>query len=151
MKDDIKAFRKLVNLLTSEGKYTIDKICSEAHISYPTIDKILNTDVSELKIRASTLGIIQDFLKKHVNTFKYAGITPEEEPKQKRQKKVKVESIPEALPEDREFDSAQLLNESSKKIELSPEKEEILRSFADLLKELAELVPCNMKLTIQIN
>jgi DNA-binding Xre family transcriptional regulator len=77
MREDILKFRKVCVVLKSEKEYTNEKLCKELGISDPTLYKLINADIDELKgIRASTLGVIQDFMKRHCNDLNYAGIKP---------------------------------------------------------------------------
>jgi hypothetical protein len=76
-KQDILKFRKLCEILIKGGTYTANKIVIEAGINWPTYKKILEWDIKDIKISASNLGRVQDFIKKHLNDLDYDGITPD--------------------------------------------------------------------------
>jgi hypothetical protein len=86
MKNDILKFRKCVEVLISEKGYNKNKISLELKLTWPTLKKILEAPIDEIKIQASVLGILQDFLKKHCNDINYAGIKPAPEAVQKMKK-----------------------------------------------------------------
>lgn len=82
MKEDILKFRKLCDILLKDKGYSKSSICKEIGISEPTLQKLLTAELDSFNrdgssgMRASTLGIIQDFNKKHCNDLNYAGIKP---------------------------------------------------------------------------
>ncbi len=80
MKEDIFKFKNLCTILRKEKGWKLQRISIETGLSQTCIDKIMkveNTD--DMKgIRASTLGIIQNFCKKYRDHTNYAGIEPNE-------------------------------------------------------------------------
>ncbi len=72
MKDDILKFRKLCEVLKKEKNYTGNKIVIESGLTWPTFQKLTKAPIDEIKIQASILAVIQDFIKKHIDDLNYA-------------------------------------------------------------------------------
>lgn len=65
-KEDIIKFRRTCETMLNSKQKKLKEIADEVGLSEPSVVKILNTPLPELKgIRASTLGAIQDFNKNH--------------------------------------------------------------------------------------
>jgi hypothetical protein len=60
--EDIKKFKNVVNYLISKGG-NLTNIGKEAGLTWPTMDAIMKDKPQNF--RASTMGLIQDFVKKH--------------------------------------------------------------------------------------
>jgi transcriptional regulator with XRE-family HTH domain len=71
--NDIDKFKKICEILKKEKNYTDKIIAAEMGISDVHVNNILKDKI--LKIRASTLGKIQDFNKKHITDLEYAGLS----------------------------------------------------------------------------
>ena len=74
MKEDIIKFRKLCDVLINENGYNKNRIVVESKLSWPTFKKVIEAPIDELKIQASILGFIQDFIRKHSADYNYAGV-----------------------------------------------------------------------------
>ena len=145
MKDDIVKFHKICTSLLKRG-YSNSKIYKEMGISDPTFQKLLTVDLTDPKgIRVSTLAMIQDFNKKHIEEFNYDGIEP-----------IKI------TPENKEqVENAIKLSKhsyfSDKKEEDKPtptKGEPTIPPFAQFLSALAQtihLIPSNVSIHISIN
>lgn len=142
MKDDILRFRKVCDVLMKEQKYTQSKLCAEMGVSEPTIMKLLKGDLAEFKIRASVLGVVQDFCEKHCDDLKYAGINS-------------TDSVPEKVKEALKKTGESIMNEAKQKEEKLIEEiepaEAQTTSFTDLLIEFAKSLPANVSIQISIN
>lgn len=150
MKEDVLKFRKCVEMLKSEKGYTNEKLCKELGISDPTLFKLMTIDLTELKgLRASTLGIIQDFMKAHCNDINYAGIEPDtsfkvdadklrknlgnyQEPRKEKEKAIEIHTD-----EQKGNHSSEILEQTSNPFDL----------FLEALKS----VPSNVTIHILIN
>ncbi|KKP51035.1 MAG: hypothetical protein UR43_C0028G0006 [candidate division TM6 bacterium GW2011_GWF2_33_332] len=92
MKDDILKFRKIYTILTKEKGKQKKYVYHEMSISEPSLVKILTADLNDLKgLRASTLGVIQDFNKRHMDDFNYSGIKSITEPVSKETSTARLE------------------------------------------------------------
>lgn len=150
MKEDILKFRKCCEILKSEKGFTNEKLCKELGISDPTLSKLMTFDLSDLKgIRASTLGIIQGFLKRHCNDVNYAGIksAPDNIVEKASEKISEVGNLRKNL------SNYQTSGEPPKKIEVTAEDKEKIETVNPfpLLFEAMKLVPPHIKITITIN
>lgn len=82
MREDIEKFRKVVAIILEKGQ-TKGLICKEMGMSGPTLQNLLTAELNSFNrdgqsgLRASTLGIIQDFNKRHIDDLNYAGIKAE--------------------------------------------------------------------------
>lgn len=74
MKEDILKFRKLCNILINEKEMTVNKICIESGITWPTMKKLREDDINDIHIMSSVLGQVQNYLHKHCDTIRLAGI-----------------------------------------------------------------------------
>ena len=101
MKDDIIKFRKIVECLQEEGKCKLNKIIEEMGISQPTLYKILYDNLEVVSIRASVLGKVQDFIKKHNLVLSYKGIEGVEAIEELIQSKTPIPEKSEKKPIDR--------------------------------------------------
>lgn len=70
MKEDVLRFRKLCDILIKKG-YNKNKIVLESKLTWPTFQKILVEPIEEIHITASVLGIVQNFIKKHIDDLNY--------------------------------------------------------------------------------
>ena len=79
MKDDILKFRRICKeKYKNEAPHKINGILQkELELTTVPVDKLLDEDVKELKIRASTLGKVQDFNKANSFHLMYEGIESE--------------------------------------------------------------------------
>jgi hypothetical protein len=80
MKEDILKFRKCVDILIKEKGYNKNKISIESKINWPTMKKLLEEDINVVHVKASNLGLVQDFLHKHCDDMNNAGIKSENIP-----------------------------------------------------------------------
>lgn len=139
MKEAVIEFRKLCKVLIDEKGYTIDKICAETGLSYPTYDKLIKADLSEkCGIRASTIGILQDFHKKHVDDLRYQGIE-KKEPRQKKSKKLTAPVVPEVISQAAEQKTEQLLVQRDS-----------MYVLAEILTEIQNILPFGVTINIAI-
>lgn len=65
MREDVKRFRIIASSLISGKKMKRADLLKELGVSPPTYDKIIVEDLDKVRIKASVLGKIQDFNKKH--------------------------------------------------------------------------------------
>lgn len=78
MKEDVIKFRKIYKILIDNKVLHKNSIIKELGLSEPSLHKILTADLDDLKgLRASTLGLLQDFMKRHIGHVNYAGIEAE--------------------------------------------------------------------------
>lgn len=149
MKEDLLKFRKCCEILKTEKDYTNGNLCKELGISEPTLFKLMTMDINEAKgLRASTLGIIQDFLKKHCNDVNYAGIKPAPEDVQEMRKNLgnydkKVEEKTSPI-------DYTIVPGKKKDPEIISQTEQTGNPFAALLEALNN-VPKNITIVITIN
>jgi DNA-binding Lrp family transcriptional regulator len=146
--DDVLKLRKIVEILRTEKKYSMAKIGKEIKLSEPTLKKLLEDDIAEMHVRASVLGLVQDFNKKHCEDLNYAGIEAAPETvvrkaveKMKKEKK-QTGFSPEDLPD---FKSAEEFNHE---VQETVYPEEGLKLF---FESLGKAIPPNMTMTITIN
>ena len=140
MKEAVIEFRKMCKVLIDEKGYTADKICTETGLSWSTYDKLMKADLQEkCGIRASTVGIIQDFHKKHVNDLRYSGIEPGETKPAKKAKKPEAPETPEAIKAE--------IGQTNELIV----KRDLMSSFAEVLTEMSKILPFNVTINIAIN
>ena len=148
MKEDILKFRKTCDVLLKEKGYTRGSICREAGMSEPTLQKLLNDELDSFKrsgqagMRSSTLGIIQDFNKRHKDDVTYAGIKSDVIPMQTKTGKTEFEYNNQGK------EHKELL----RKID-SNTKPELLTapSFMESLIEALKQIPSNVTIQISIN
>lgn len=76
MKDDILKFRKLCDVLIKEKDYNVNRIVIESGITWPTMKKLRETDINEIRIKASVLGQVQNYIHKHCEVLRMTGIHP---------------------------------------------------------------------------
>jgi len=157
MKEDVLRFRKCVEMLKSEKGYTNEKLCKELGISDPTLFKLMTIDLTELKgLRASTLGIIQDFMKAHCNDINYAGIEPLEITPENKEKVEAAERLSKhPYFKGKTSGGANDLRPEKEKKEVGPEQisgtlETTSNPFA-LLLEALKSIPSNVRIQISIN
>jgi len=134
MKEDILKFRKVVDILKSEKGYKLPQLVKEIGVSEPTFFKLINTDINELKIQASVLGLVQDFNKKHLDDIRYVGI----------------ESIKEPVITQEKKSSKNQANESPKKGK-DKINASVSEDFIFALAEAAKRLPDNVCISISIN
>lgn len=162
MKDDILKFRKLCDVLIKEKDYTVNKICIESGITWPTMKKLREEDIKEIKIRSSVLGQIQNYIRIHCDTIRFAGIKSEPiekelpDPQKKHLRlpedqltgKRKYKREPELKPDPQRYWMA-----LDKVPELDKEKINTLLkdSFWLSLKLLHDSVPDNVTVVVTIN
>ena len=148
MTDDILKFRKTCDILMKEKGYTRGSICREAGMSEPTLQKLLNDELDSFKrsgqagMRSSTLGIIQDFNKRHMDDVTYAGVKSEVIPMGTKTGKIEFEH------NNQEKERAELLKKPETKIEPEPlTAPSFMESFIEALKQ----IPSNVTIQISIN
>jgi len=83
MREDIEKFRKLCQILTDGSGWSRHKIVVESKISEPTLKKILEEPIEEMKLRSSVLALMQDFIRAKKDEFMYAGIEYKPSPETK--------------------------------------------------------------------
>jgi len=79
----IEQFRKTVDLLISKKVMTKSKVMKDVGLDYYKFNEILQKPMAEITLKASTLGKIQDFNKRHVTIHTYpelSGKIPETKP-----------------------------------------------------------------------
>jgi hypothetical protein len=181
MKDDILKFRKCVDVLKKEKGFSNVKICSEMGISDPTLKKLMETDIAELKPRASVLALVQDFNKKHCNDLNYADIKPAPEEIRKMRKnlvnyKEPEKEILETIERDKKSiekkgkdfindliedkpsfvvtdknGKSEIISEHKEPVMPDPITPEKSVNPFELLLEALKLIPSNIKINISIN
>ena len=138
MKEDVIKFRKVYNILIDKKVLTAKSIIKELGLSEPSLHKILTADLDELKgLRASTLGMLQDFMKRHINDLNYAGI--ESDPLAESTNDVRIKIKP-GVKERRE----QELRERGK--DPGP-----IKTFWDFIALASGCIPENVTINITIN
>jgi hypothetical protein len=139
MKDDILKFRKICGILLKTESRKV--ICLDMGVSDPTLTKLLDSDLDdEFKIRASMLGMVQNFNKKHREILNYAGIEP---------------ASPSVV--DKEVERLNKNNShyhpetEKKKPSPAPEpKPEAKEDFFDLMRRASKVIPKNVKLIVEL-
>lgn len=152
MKEDLLKFRKCCEILKTEKDYTNGKLCKELGISEPTLFKLMTMDINEAKgLRDSTLGIIQDFLKKHCNDVNYAGIKPAPEAVQEMRKNLGNYKEPDKKVEEKTSPIDYTIVPGKKKeTESIALTEQTGNPFTALLEALNS-VPKNITIVITVN
>jgi len=155
MKEDVLKFRKCVEILVKEKKSSSAKIIQEMGISEPTFYKILKSDIAEMKIQSSVLGIIQDFNRKHCNDINYAGIEPAtliEGDKEKETNKLRknLSNYQEPRKEKEKEKEVEIHTDEQKGNHSSEILEQTSNPF-DLFLEALKSVPSNVTIHIFIN
>lgn len=85
MKEDVRRFRKIYSNLVEGKTRTPKQIRDEMGIAIPTLQKLLTAELDEtFHIRASMLGLIQDFSKKYTD-YERLNIEPEPDQDQNRE------------------------------------------------------------------
>ena len=149
MKEDILKFRKVCDILKQDKGYKLPQLIKELGVSEPTFYKLINTDINELKIQSSVLGLVQDFNKKHLDDVRYAGIEGIKEPAPIKEKKVlkdqhKVPS--ETVQQSDDMPTKEATKKSKDKI-----IESACEDFISVLAEAAKRLPDNVRISISIN
>ncbi len=142
MKDDILKFRKTCDVLIADRGYNKNKISIESKLTWPTLKKVLEDPVDEIKIMPSILGIIQDFNKKHIDDVRYEGIKSE----YPAAPSVEERKIASPAARDRNDEA----KEVRKVLSDGPESKH-RDDFSSFIKKLAAECPSNMKIKITIN
>ena len=134
MKDDVLRFRKCVEILKNEKGKSNKQIQVEMGVSEPTFSKLINDDISALKVRASILAAVQDFNRKHCNDINYAGIKPD------------------AI-EDMKKNLSDYSSDKPEKKFIPEQPKEILKhaDFVEAITAFAKSLPSNVKITITVN
>jgi len=138
MHEDFLKFRKLCEVLKTEKGWAQKKFLLELDISQPTFNKLLKADIETIKFHASILGIIQDFIRKHIDDLNYAGIRPDPETVERMRKD--LSNYQPAGNERKEN------KEPGSEIEPEPGNQ-----FLDLLNQLSKLIPANVQIIINPN
>jgi len=133
MHEDFLKFHKLCEVLKTEKGWAQKKFLLELDISQPTFNKLLKADIETIKFQASILGIIQDFIRKHIGDLNYAGIRPDPET---------VERMKNNLSNYQPSGNGKKENDESES-EPKPELQVL-----DLLNQLSKLVPANVQIII---
>lgn len=85
MKEDVRHFRRICNNLVNGKTRTAKQIAQEMGIADLTLKKLLTAELDEtFHIRASVLGLIQDFSKKYTD-YERINIEPEPDQDQNRE------------------------------------------------------------------
>jgi hypothetical protein len=85
MKEDVRRFRKIYSNLVEGKTRTPKQIRDEMGISQPTLKRLIEAPIDEeFHIRASILGLIQDFSKKY-RDYERLNIEPEPDQDQNRE------------------------------------------------------------------
>lgn len=142
MKDDILKFRKTCDVLIADKGYNKNKISIESKLTWPTLKKVLEDPVDEIKIMPSILGIIQDFNKKHIDDVRYAGIQSDIPPAAP----VKEKKIASPAARDRNDEAKEV-----KEVETGKPDPKHTDDFIRLIKRLTAECPSNLKIKITIN
>lgn len=74
VRNDVVRFRKLCDVLTKEHRWLQKQLFAEVGLSHTAVTTLWKGDVKDVKLRASTLGAIQDFIRKHIDKLNYAGV-----------------------------------------------------------------------------
>ena len=127
-KEDIIKFRRTCETMLNSKQKKLKEIADEVGLSEPSVVKIMNTPLPELKgIRASTLGAIQDFNKNHRDDCYRQDAEVEET--------VKFYPVPKC-------------KETRKEIGEESAKQS---TFWSLINEASRCTPANIQLIIKIN
>jgi len=135
-RDDIIKFRRICKTFLDSKQMTRKQIAGEIGLSEPSVVKALTVPIQDLKgLRASTLGAIQDFNKKHQSDADYIDAGPP------------PESVEEQIPIDpkREYDPPK--KETQREI---ANEAAIQNTFWSLINEAARCVPDNIKIIVEI-
>lgn len=154
MKDDIIRFRKLCDILIKEKGYNKNRVVLESKLTWPTLKKVLEEPIDEIKIQSSVLGLIQDYCKVHKDDFTYAGIKSEPIPEReiKIVSEIKKEDFGTIMPEG--HNKPEKVNGSDKKEPEGRTVEAELQVSPDLVDQLIDLIkkiPSNVSIEIVIN
>lgn len=98
MKEDVRRFRKIYSNLVEGKTRTPKQIRDEMGISQPTLKRLIEAPIDEeFHIRASILGLIQDFSKKYTD-YERVIIEPDQEWKERlnnlKGKEIKIKLDP---------------------------------------------------------
>lgn len=158
MKDTIRKFRKVVDILIREKGYTGTRVYEEMKISEPTLTKLMKEDVNEIKVRALVLAAVQDFNKRHIEDLNYAGIFPGENgkeealvPERKARPAKPAPKQEEAAPLNPTPEPAPIQAIAPAPTEEDPKGLFAKKDFIEMLSKVALELPPNVVINITIN
>jgi hypothetical protein len=164
MHDDLIKFRKICLALLADKKLRIGEIEAETKLSSTSLTKYLHGKEDEMpKLRASTLGAMQDFNKNHTIDMNYAGVSIEtlsgkqawlDDQEKKAKKDFKESTAEAALSGERvgptNIESAISPEEQNKGKSDPRSRQQLAKIFWSLIDKASECVPNNVQIIIKI-